>query len=145
MEELKSNTKVEVRQGEVKVIFNEPVEGKVTFSDLGIKEDDFVSEGGNLRVVFELGSNKDGLSYYQVPTIEVSYKEDMSETGWQVEYNNETILDKADHGGSSTVMLLNRDKMEELEQHHENILIVHADFPSSVHVLTEDSYINFFS
>ena len=114
MEDTKTNTTVEINQGEVKVIFNQPVEGKVTFAELGIKNEDLAFDGGNLRMVFELGSDKEGFDYYKVPTIEVSYKEDMSETHWICDYNDETILDKADHGGRSTVMLLNRNRMSEL-------------------------------
>ena len=145
MEEIKTETTVEINQGEIKVIFNEQIGGKVTFKELGINDEDLVFDGGNVRLVFELGSKKSGLSYYQMPTIEVSYKEEMEETHWICDYNDKTILDKNDHHGHSTVMLLSRGKMTELEHHHENKLIIHADFPAPVHILSEDSYINFFS
>ncbi|MFT5823535.1 MAG: hypothetical protein ACI8ZM_004797, partial [Crocinitomix sp.] len=31
-----------------------------------------------------------------------------------------------------------------LEHHHENKLIVHAEFPKETHLIAEESYINFF-
>ena len=56
----------------------------------------------------------------------------------------ENILDKVDHHGSSTIMLLDRKKLSSLEHHHENKLIVHAEFPSATEIDTANSYVNFF-
>ncbi len=134
---------IEVNQGEVVVKFTSPTKGKISFSDLGIKDEDLVLEGGFLRLKFDL----EGIGehdYYAVPTIEVAYKENCAETHWQCEFNGETILDKKDHHGNSTVMLMNRKKLSELEHHHENQLIVHAEFPEKVHIDTAGSSINFF-
>jgi len=134
---------IEINEGEVVVKFTKPVSGKVTFEDLGIKTEDLFFEGGFLRLVFDM----EGIGehhYFQVPTIEVAYKENMGETHWQCDFNGETILDKMDNHGNSTVILLNRKKLAELEHHHENTLIVHAEFPKGVHILADKSYINFF-
>ena len=134
---------IELNQGEVKINFSSPTKGKVTFSELGLKNEDLVFEGGLLRLVFDF----EGIGehdYYQVPTVEIAYKEEMAETHWQCDFNGETIIDKTDHHGHSTVILLNRNKLSSLEQHHKNALIVHGEFPEPVHLSAEDSYVNFF-
>lgn len=134
---------IEVNPGELKVNFTSPSIGKQSFKDLGITNDELYLEGGFLRLVFDL-ENIGEYAYYNVPTIEISYKENMAATHWQCEFNGVTILDKIDHHGSSTVILLKKSKLEELHNHHENKLIVHAEFPESVHIKAADSYINFF-
>lgn len=134
---------VELNQGEVKINFSSPTAGKLSFADLGLKNEDLAFESGLLRLVFDfegIGEHQ----YYQVPTVEIAYAEDMEETHWQCDFNEETILDKTDHHGRSTVILLNRNKLSELEHHHQNALIVHGEFPKAVHIIAEDSYINFF-
>ena len=82
--------------------------------------------------------------YFQVPTIEVTYREKVSETHWQCDFNATTILDKTDHHGHSTIILLNRKTIASLEHHHENKLVLHAEFPQGVHLNATESYINFF-
>ena len=134
---------IEINQGEVKVKFTSPVKGKITFEELGISDEQLILDGGFLRLVFDL----EGIGehhYFAVPTIEVKYEENCAETHWQCDFNEETILDKTDHHGHSTVLLLNRKKLSQLEHHHENKLIVHAEFPEKVHLITKESYINFF-
>lgn len=134
---------VEVNQGEVIVAFDAPESGKLSFKDLGITKDQLTLEGGFLRLVFNLSGISEP-QYYQMPTVEIAYDENCAETHWQCEFNEETILDTMDHHGHTTVLLLNRKKLEELEHRHENTLIVHAEFPEPVHVDPEKSYINFF-
>jgi hypothetical protein len=134
---------IEINQGEIVVKFTSPTKGKVTFKDLGITDDQLVLDGGFLRLKFDM----EGIGehdYFAVPTVEVAYKENCAETHWQCDFNEETILDKTDHHGHSTVLLMNRKKLAELEHRHENQLVVHAEFPEAVHLLSEDSYINFF-
>ena len=73
--------------------FTSPTKGKITFEELGIADDQLVLEGGFLRLLFDM----EGIGehdYFAVPTIEVAYKENCSETHWQCEFNDETILDK---------------------------------------------------
>lgn len=79
-----------------------------------------------------------------MPTIFVQYVEEMEETHWQCDFNGETISDKLDHHGHSTLVLLNRSKLEKLEQHHENTLVLYAEFPKRVHLDAKESYVNFF-
>ncbi len=134
---------VELNQGEVKINFSSPTVGKLSFADLGLKNEDLVFENGLLRLVFDfegIGEHQ----YFQVPTVEVAYLENMDETHWQCDFNKETILDKTDHHGHSTVILLNRTKLSSLEHHHKNTLIVHGEFPKSVHINADESYINLF-
>lgn len=134
---------VELNQGEIKVKFNEPSTGKLSFAELGISNEGNSLESGLLRLVFDLEGIGEH-NYYQVPTIEIFYEENMSETHWVCEFNGKTILDKFDHHGHSTVLLLNRKVLNNLEQHHENTLIVHAEFPQSAKLNMEKSYIHFF-
>ena len=134
---------VELNQGEVKINFSSPTEGKLSFKDLGLKDEDLVFDSGLLRLVFDF----EGIGehhYFKMPTVEIAYAEEMAETHWQCDFNEETILDKTDHHGHSTVILLNRTKLSELEHHHKNALVVHGEFPQGVHINAEDSYINFF-
>ena len=134
---------IALNQGEIRIKLNTPTKGKVSLKELGLDVNEVKLEGGLLRLVIDL----EGIGehhYYQVPTVEVSYKEEVGETHWQCDFNKETILDKHDHHGHSTVILLNRQKLSELEHHHENKLIVHAEFPQAVHLDADKSYINFF-
>ncbi len=134
---------IEINQGEIKVKFTSPTKGKITFEALGISDEQLVLDGGFLRLLFDM----EGIGehdYYAVPTIELSYKENCAETHWQCDFNDVQILDKSDHHGHSTVLLLDRKKISSLEHHHQNKLIVHAEFPEKVHLIAKDSFINFF-
>lgn len=135
---------VELNQGEVKINFTAPSSGKITFKELGLNDADVDLESGLLRLVFDF-ENIGEHQYFKIPTIEVAYKETMGATHWQCDFNEETISDKIDHHGNSTVILLNRDKLSSLEQHHKNALVLHAEFPEPVHLDCERSYINFFN
>lgn len=134
---------IEINQGEIVVKFSSPTTGKLTFADLGIKTEDLAFDGGFLRLVFDMEGIGEH-NYFAMPTIEVAYKENMAETHWQCDFNGETILDKMDNHGNSTVILMDRKKIASLEHHHENVLILHAEFPEGVHISAENSYINFF-
>lgn len=134
---------VEINPGEILIKFTEPRAGKLTFKDLGLENDELFIESGFLRLVFDL----EGIGehdYYSVPTVEIGYKENMAATHWQCEFNDTQILDKTDHHGNSTVILLSKKKLEELEHRHENKLVIHAEFPEKAHLLAEKSYINLF-
>ena len=134
---------IEINEGEVLVKFNSPSIGKISFKELGISREELSLDGGFMRIVFELG----GIGthdFVAVPTIEVSYEEVMGETHWQCDFNNETLLDKLDHHGRSTIILLRRDRLEKLEQHHENKLVLHAEFPGAVHIDIDNSFVELF-
>lgn len=138
------NFKTEVNPGEVKIFFEKPEPGKISFADLGLKDEDLHFDGGFARIVFDfedIGEHH----YYQVPTIELSYVDETSGTHWQCDFNGTTVLDKNDNRGHSSVILLNRKKLVELENHHENALVVHAEFSDKVQILTANSSINFFN
>ena len=132
---------VELNQGEIKIQFEDHIKGKVSLKELGVN--DTKLEGGLLRLVFEFGAIK-GEHFYAVPTIELAYVEEMAETHWQCDYNDETILDKMDHHGKSTVVLLNRKKLNELEHRHINELILHGEFPQPATIIPEESWVHFF-
>ena len=134
---------VQINQGEILIKFTSPTTGKINFKELGITDDSIELEGGFLRMAFDF----EGIGehdYFKVPTIEIEYSEEVAETHWQCDFNGETILDKVDHHGHSTVVLLDRNKLSSLEHHHQNKLVLHAEFPQTVHVLTKKSSINFF-
>lgn len=136
-----SNQAVHVGDGELKVEISKVNSGKITFSDLGIKEDQISTDGGFLRLVFDFGQFGED-DFYAVPTVEVAYDLNVSETHWQCDFNGETILDKMDNHGNSTVILLNRKKMEEQLHHHNNTLVIHGEFPETVKIDLDNSYIN---
>lgn len=137
------SNRIELNQGEIKVCLSSPIVGKVSFKELGLKDEDLIFESGLVRLVFDfegIGEHQ----YYKVPLVEMSYKENMAETHWQCDFNEQTILDKIDHYGHSSIMLLDKQKLTDLEQRHENKLIVHGEFPQAAHVLADKSFINFF-
>ena len=136
-------SKVEVNQGEIKVKFNEPRSGKLSFTELGINNEDINVESGLLRLVFDFEGIGD-YNYFQTPTIEFFYEENMAETHWICEFNGKTVLDKLDNHGHSTILLLNRKVLNNLEQHHENTLIVHAEFPQPANLNLKESCVHFF-
>ncbi|SOE20141.1 hypothetical protein SAMN06298216_0641 [Spirosomataceae bacterium TFI 002] len=136
--------KIELNQGEIKIKFSSATSGKVSLKDLGLSDEDLAFESGLVRLVFDFEGIEE-LQYYKVPLLEFSYEEKMAETHWQCDFNGKTILDKIDHHGSSSIILLNRKTLSELEHRHENTLIVHAEFPEPAHIIAEKSFINFFS
>lgn len=69
----------------------------------------------------------------------------MGETHWQCDFNSETILDKHDHYGSSSVILLNRNKMDNLLNRHVNEFVLHAEFPQAVQLVPCKSSVHFFN
>lgn len=133
----------ELNNGEIKIKFTSPSKGRISFNELGISKDAATIDSGFLRIVFDLEGIGEH-AFFHVPTIEVSYLENVSETHWQCDFNEKTILDKTDHHGNSTVILLNRKTLASLEHHHENKLVLHAEFPEPIHLDLEKSYINFF-
>lgn len=136
---------IEINPGEVKIILNNyNGKGKVSFKQLGLNDKDLLVEGGNLRIVFVL-NDLSTLNYYQVPTIELSYDKNLSETHWICDFNSEVVSDKLDHHGHSTVILMDRDKFASLQHHHENNLILHGDLPEEVTLSAEKSYIHLFN
>ncbi len=138
------NNTIEINQGEILIKLESPKSGKLTFEELGLKNEDLNLESGLLRLVIDLEDIGEH-HYYKVPTIEVFYKEKVAETHWQCDFNEETILDKTDHYGNSTVILLDRNKLSSLEHHHQNKLILHAEFPKPVHLVADKSFITFFN
>lgn len=134
---------IEINQGEYKVKFITPTAGKISFEELGFKQGEVKVEGGFLRMIFDfegIGEHQ----YFKVPTIEIEYNQAVADTHWLCDFNETTILDKVDHFGHSTVLLLDRNKLSSLEHHHENKLVLHAEFPDEVTVNVSKSYVNFF-
>ena len=135
--------KVEINPGEIKLSFQKPEPGRISFQELGIDKDGLDLESGLLRLVIVVENIQDH-HYYSMPTIEMAYNKNVAETHWQCDFNGETILDKFDHHGSKTVILLDRNKIESLEHHHQNKLVLHAEFPESVRIIPEDSSLTLF-
>lgn len=135
---------IEINQGEIKIKLSTPITGKISFKELGLKNEDLIFESGLVRFVFDFEGIKEH-HYFKMPTLEISYQEEMAETNWQCDFNEKTILDKMDHHGHSTMILLNKNAISELEHHHENKLIIHGEFPEAVHIIAEKSFINFFA
>lgn len=134
---------VQINQGEIKLKLQEPISGKVSFKELGIKNEDLKITNGFMRIVIDMEGIGEH-AYFQVPTLEITYEENLAKTHWQCDFNRETILDKTDNHGFSTVLLLDRKKIKALEHHHENKLIIHAEFPETVSIIGEKSFIHIF-
>lgn len=64
---------LEINTGEVKVNFESPLAGKLTFQQLGLKNEDLKFTSGQLRMVFDLEGIEDH-SFDQLPTIEIAYQ-----------------------------------------------------------------------
>lgn len=137
------NELTEINTGEIKVYFTRETKGKITLRDLGYNENDLALEGGFLRLVINF-DNIGEPDFYQTPTFEFTYNKEVAETHWQCDYNDETLLDKLDHYGKSTVLLLNRTKLESLEQRHKNEIVVHAEFPNDVILNPDHTFIHLF-
>jgi len=134
---------IEINEGEIKLTINEKHEGKLYLSDLGLTSEDMKLESGLLRFVIEIKNVADS-KFYAMPTIEFSYTEEMEETHWQCDFNGEVISDKNDHHGHSTIILLNRKKLEALLHRHDNKLVIHAEFPKPAVIDTKKSFLNLF-
>lgn len=136
--------KTEINPGEIKIYFNEPRTGNISLADMGIKDEDLFFESGLIRIVFDF-ENIGEHHYFRVPTLEFTYTEEMGETHWQCDFNETTILDKNDHHGRSTVVLLDRKKLGELEHRHQNVLVLHAEFPEKVQLIADKCQAHFFN
>lgn len=134
----------ELNQGEIRINFSTPITGMVTLADLGLSDEDLVLEGGKLRFVIHL-ENIGKHHYFKVPTLEITYYEKIGASEWHIDFNEETILDKIDHSGHATVLLMDRKKLNELEHRHINELVLHADFPEKVSIDASKSYFRLFS
>jgi len=134
---------IEINPGEIKLTFTDPESGRISFESLGITKDGLELKAGLLRLVIDL----EGIGehhFYSMPTIEMAYNKNVAETHWQCDFNGVTILDKFDHHGSKTIILLDRSKLESLEQHHQNELVLHGEFPEPVRIIPEDSSMTLF-
>ena len=133
------NTIVEFIEGELRIKMETPLVGKFTLKDLGFSDPQLRFEGGHLRILIEMGYLGD-LHLYKMPTAEFHYFEKLGEAVWQVEFNEEVILEKVDHSGHSTLLLLNRQKIEPLRHRHTNNVLIHADLPAVVTLKADECW-----
>lgn len=125
---------LQLTEGQIKITMgNKPAFDKFSLAEAGLKESFYEVQGGNLRLKIELGYIQD-YHFYRMPVIQFEYENNIQESEWIVEFNGKNILEKKDHSGYSTVLLLNRNKMDELRNRHENNLIIHGDFSDVVHI-----------
>ncbi|WP_422090426.1 hypothetical protein [Tenacibaculum ovolyticum] len=125
--------KLNTTDGQLKIVMDKPAFNKFSLKEAGLKENSYTVEGGNLRLKIELGYIQD-YRFYKMPIIELEYEDNIKESEWIVEFNGTNILEKKDHSGFKTVLLLNRNKMSELINRHENNLIIHGDFSEKVNI-----------
>jgi hypothetical protein len=121
-----SAVSAEIQPGEIKISFSEPKAGKLSFADLGLTEKTFEAKGGMLRLSVELGQ-MGSHKLYRTPTVGLAYMSNEGPSDWHVEFNGVNVAEKSDHGGYSTIILLDRKKLESLLHHHVNTLIVHGE------------------
>lgn len=131
------NLELNLLGGQIRVDMKEAAFDKFSLEDAGMR-DPYEIEGGNLRIKIEMGYIQD-YRLYKMPLIELNYTEKIGVSEWIVEFNGTNILEKTDNSGQATILLLNRKKMEELVQRHENTLIIHGDFSEVTH-LTSDTF-----
>lgn len=130
-------------RGELRVTFEKSPEGRLSFSDMGMQEEAGDIDSGFIRLAFHMGQiEKDDL--YKMPKIEIAYKESIHESHWIAEFNGEVILENTDHSGRKTVLLLNKKKMEDLIHHHQNRLIIHAEFSEEIDIDMDESNVVLF-
>lgn len=135
-----SEMKLTKTDSQVKIEMEKPVVGRFSLKDAGLNEDFYKVEGGNLRIKVEMGYIQD-FHLYKMPIIELDYTQKIHESEWVVEFNGENILEKKDHSGQSTVLLLKRSKMNDLLHRHENTLLIHADFSEEVEIKNSSSMV----
>lgn len=133
-----SNLQTTLSEGQIKITMNKPTFDKFTLEEAGLTDESYKVEGGNLRLKVELGYIKD-INFYKMPIIDFKYTEKITESEWIIEFNGKNILEKYDHSGQATVLLLNRNKMKDLVQRRENILLIHGDFSEEVHITNQSS------
>jgi len=129
---------VDITPGEIRIT---AVAGRNALQSLGLSDEQLKIEGGNIRLVFELG-NMEGQHFFKNPTIEIAYHEHLGESTWVAEFNGENILEKTDHAGNATLLLLQRGKLEALLHRHENILIIHGDLPAQIGLNAANTFFN---
>lgn len=127
------NMILSLSEGQLKLTMKKPVSGAFALKEVGLSYEYYKVEGGNLRIKVEMGYIQE-VNLYKMPVIEFEYSKKIGASEWIVEFNGVNILEKKDHSGQATVLLLNRKKMEELEQRHENILLIHGDFSEEVSI-----------
>lgn len=125
--------------GQIQLTMNQPVFEKFTLDASGLEEDTYKTKGGNVRIQINLGAIQN-IHFYKMPVIELNYTEKIHESGWIVEFNGTNILEKTDHSGQATILLLNRSKMVDLVQRHENTILIHGDFSEEVELKKESSF-----
>ncbi len=142
--DLHKSVSIEKNQGEINIIFNEPIPDTISFKDIGLSDEDLYFESGHIRIKFDFSKTNGVRKFYDIPTFRIEYYEKMSETHWICDFNEKTILDKTDHYGHSTVLLMKRKEIESAEHHHSNALLLHAEFPKPVHLKADKSDFHFF-
>jgi hypothetical protein len=116
----------EIQPGEIRITFAEPKAGKITFTELGLNDQTFVAKGGLMRLMVEMGQFGNH-RFYHNPTVGLAYQTKEGPSDWHVEFNGVNVTDKSDHGGLSTLIMLDRKKLESLVHRHENNLVVHGE------------------
>lgn len=132
------SVQLELTEGQLEINMKETATGKFSLAEAGLKDETYNVEGGNLRIKVDLGYIKDA-HFYKMPVIELEYTQNIHESEWIVEFNGTNILEKKDHSGHATILLLNRKKMDELKQRHENTLLIHGDFSEVVAIKNSSS------
>lgn len=134
-----NNLQLELTEGQLEIAMKEAAFGKFTLENAGLTEESYNVEGGNLRLKVDLGYIKD-FNFYKMPVLEFEFTDKINTSEWIVEFNGTNILEKKDHSGKATVLLLNRKKMDELKQRHENVLLIHGDFSEVVNLKNTSSF-----
>lgn len=131
-----------INEGEILIKFFDSVaDGKTSLADLGLNDAALKVKGGNLRLVIEFNTLA-GEHLYHNPTIIIKYDKNLHDSKWICEINGETILDKTDHSGHSTILLLSKEKIAKKLTAKNNKLVIHGDLESEVVISAAESSIH---
>lgn len=129
---------IQTLNGEISIEFDTLVSGKHTFSGLGFQDSQLFVAGGNLRFALRFDTLGNG-HFCKAPTLVFTYNKPVRDTFWQVEFNRILLLEQYDPSGNTTVLVLDRSRMEPHLKSHNNRLVVHADFNCEFTLVSSDS------
>ena len=133
---------VELTRGEIRVALGPYAKGKLSLKSFGLSDEDMSLKGKPLRLVFEMATTQN--NYSKKPELVLTYKEDVEAAYCQCDFNKVTVAEHINQEKSTTTILLNREKLSNLENHHNNTLTLQADFAKAPQIDAAKSYVNFF-
>lgn len=130
---------IETTGGEITLRFDTLPHGKHSLQELGLADSHLKIAGGNLRLVLAF-NNTGQAKFFRNPTFVFVSDRKSKDVGWQCEFNGDVIFNKTDRSGDTTIFTLDENKLERLLRPEQNTLIVRADFPEEVSLVSAESH-----